>query len=142
MLKVLIVEDELMIADFLEETLVDAGYEVCGIASTMAAAIALDKRHNPDLGVIDLRLSGGECGTEIAAALRRRGGFGVLYATGNPHHVLLEQAEGEGCITKPYLGSNVVSALGVVSEKMSNRPLSAFPQGFRLLDSPAPSYAA
>jgi DNA-binding response OmpR family regulator len=142
MLKVLIVEDELMIADFLEETLVDAGYEVCGIASTMATAMALAERHNPDLGVIDLRLSGGECGTEIAAALRRRGGFGVLYATGNPHHALLEQAEGEGCISKPYLGSNVVSALRVVSERLSDRPLSAFPQGFRLLGSPSASRAA
>jgi len=142
MLKVLIVEDELMIADFLEEALVDAGYEVCGIASTMVTAIELGERHNPDLGVIDLRLSGGESGTEIAAALRRRGGFGVLYATGNPHHVLLEQAEGEGCISKPYLGSNVVSALRVVSERMFDRPLSAFPQGFRLLGPTPASQAA
>ncbi len=85
---------------------------------------------------------GGECGTEIAAALRRRGGFGVLYATGNPHHALLDQAEGEGCITKPYLGSNVVSALRVVSERRSNRPLSAFPKGFRLLGPTPASYAA
>ena len=69
----------------------------------------------------------------IAAALRRRGDFGVLYATGNPDHVFLNQAEGEGCITKPYLARNVVSALKVVSERMSNLPLSALPKGFRLL---------
>jgi len=142
MLKVLIVEDELMIADFLEETLTDAGYEVCGIARTMATAIEIGERHNPDLGVIDLRLSGGECGTAVAAALRRRGDFGVLYATGNPDHVLLSQAEGEGCISKPYLGSNVVSALRVVSERRSNRPLSAFPHGLRLLGPTPASQAA
>ncbi len=142
MLKVLIVEDELMIADFLEETLADAGYEVCGIASTVAAAIEIGERHNPDLGVIDLRLSGGECGTAVAAALRRNGDFGVLYATGNPDHALLSQAEGEGCITKPYLACNVVSALRVVSERLSKLPMSAFPQGFKLLGSTSASYAA
>jgi len=135
-LTVLIVEDELMIADFLEETLVDAGFEVCGIARTLAEAIALNEQHRPNLSVIDLRLSNGEHGTEVAAALRQRSRLGVLYATGNPYHPLLDQAEGEGCISKPYLANNVVSALHIVSERISNRPLSAFPQGFRLLDAP------
>lgn len=131
-----------MVADFLEETLVDAGYGVCGIARTLAEAIALNEQHHPDLSVIDIRLSNGEHGTEVAAALRQRSRLGVLYATGNPYHPLLDHAEGEGCISKPYLGCNIVSALGVISEKMSNRPLSAFPQGFRLLDAPLVSYAA
>ncbi len=133
MSKVLIVEDELMIADFLEEILTEAGYEVCGIASTMAEAIEISERRNPNLGVIDMRLSGGESGMAIAAALRRRGNLGVLYATGNPDHAFLSQAEGEGCITKPYLARDIVSALQVVHERMSNLPLSALPKGFRLL---------
>ena len=41
MLKVLIAEDELMIADMAEETLVKHGYEVCGIARTVAEAVRL-----------------------------------------------------------------------------------------------------
>jgi response regulator of citrate/malate metabolism len=41
MLKVLIAEDELMIADMAEETLVKHGYEVCGIARTVAGAVRL-----------------------------------------------------------------------------------------------------
>ena len=39
--KVLIAEDDLMIADMLEMSLVDSGYEVCGIARTVAEAVAL-----------------------------------------------------------------------------------------------------
>ncbi len=142
MFKVLIVEDELMIAEFLEDALSAAGYEVCGIASTVADAIELGERHNPDLGVIDLCLPGGEYGTEIATALRRRGRFGVLYATGNPEHPRLGQAEGEGCIAKPYSASSVVSALRIVGERMSNHPVSASPRGFRLLGSTVTAYAA
>jgi two-component system, response regulator PdtaR len=134
MQKVLIVEDDFMVADCLEEILVDAGYEVCGITGEVAEAIELGKQHHPDLGVIDLRLTNGRYGTEVAAALCPGGGFGVLYATGNPDHPLLSHAEGEGCISKPYTATSVVSALRVVSERMSKCPvLSTFPLGFRLL---------
>jgi DNA-binding response OmpR family regulator len=131
---VLIVEDDFMIADCLEEILVEAGFTVCGIAATVAEAIALGEQRDPDLGVIDLRLAEGGVGTDVAAALRLRGGFGVLYASGNPDHPLLQSAEGEASIGKPYTAKSVVAALGIVREKMSGLPLSAFPQGFRLLE--------
>lgn len=142
MLKVLIVEDDLMIADLLEQILADAGYEVCGVAGTMAEAIKISERRNPDLGVIDLSLPNGECGARIAAALRRRGRFGVLYATGSPGRPRLARAEGEGCIAKPYRACDLVAALRVVWERMSDRPLSAFPRGFRLLHPRPASRAA
>src|ERR1700681_237271 len=65
MLKVLIAEDDLMIADTAEEILVECGYEVCGIARTVAEGIALGLRHKPDLALIDLRLGDGGLGTAI-----------------------------------------------------------------------------
>lgn len=142
MIKVLIVENEPIIAELLAENLGEAGYEVCGIASTVAQAIEIGTRDKPDLGVINVHLSGGEYGTEIAATLRRRRAFGVLYATGNPLHPRLIDAEGEGCISKPYLACNIVSALRIVTEQMSNRPLPAFPRGFRLLSSSSTLHAA
>ncbi len=74
--KVLIVEDELMIADMVEEVIVDSGYEVCGIARTVAEAIALGERHLPDIAIIDLRLAEGGKGTEVAAILGRRENLG------------------------------------------------------------------
>lgn len=135
MLKVLIVEDDFMIADCLEEILLEAGYEVCGIASGVTEAIQLGEQHHPDLGVIDLKLADGGYGTEVAAALCPRGGFGVLYATGNPEHPRFNDAEGEGCLAKPYSAKSVVAALHVVSDRMAKLPtLSAFPEGFRLLN--------
>ena len=44
MLRVLIVEDDLMLADFAEETLVEHGYEVSGIARSVSEAIALARQ--------------------------------------------------------------------------------------------------
>lgn len=134
MLKVLIIEDNLLIADLVEEVLTAAGYAVCGIARTVAKAVELGVLHNPDLGVFDLRLANGEHGTEAATALRRHGKIGVLYATANNSHPLLRHAEGEGCIVKPYSATELIAALGIVREIMCGRPVpSQLPHGFRLL---------
>src|ERR1700694_3680523 len=102
MLKVLIAEDDLMIADMVEEVLIDHGYEVCGIARTVADAVTLGRRHRPDLAVIDMRLADGGLGTEIAAQLGPLGRLGILYATVNMSHLLLTVPEGDACLVKPY----------------------------------------
>lgn len=138
-MSVLIVEDDLSIADCLEEVLIDAGFGVCGIACTVADAVELATSHDPGLGVIDVNLGAGRTGTEIAAALRRRGPFGVLYVTGNPEHPALAAAEGEGCLTKPYSMRGIVAALGIVGALVAGRPVSsAFPRGFRRIGAAYP----
>jgi DNA-binding response OmpR family regulator len=83
MLKVLIAEDDLLMADMLADLLVTSGYEVCGIASTVEEGVQLGERHKPDLAVLDLRLEAGRLGSEIAARLTGPSRPGILYATGN-----------------------------------------------------------
>jgi two-component system, response regulator PdtaR len=132
--KVLIVDDDLMLADNLEDVLIAGGYDVCGIASNVTDAIRIGRATHPNLGVIDLRLGDGGFGTEVATALRCYGEFGVLYSTGNPEHTLLAHAEGEGCITKPFMPASLLTALRIVRDRMADIPASAaFPKGFRLL---------
>ena len=82
MLKVLIAEDELMIADLLEDALITSGYEVCGIARTVDEAVALAALHKPDLAILDVRLAQGNRGPDIARRLSGRATLGILYATG------------------------------------------------------------
>ncbi len=53
---ILIVEDEIITAEDLRETLIQGGYSVCGIATTMDEAIQLAKRKKPDLALIDIVL--------------------------------------------------------------------------------------
>jgi CheY-like chemotaxis protein len=114
MLKVLIVEDDLMIADMAEEMLVEHGYEVCGIARSVAEAVALGLRHQPDLAIIDLRLADGDLGTEVAAQLKALGRLGVLYATGNMAQIIL--TDGDACLAKPYSGPDLMRGLEIVAE--------------------------
>lgn len=132
--KVIIAEDDLLIADLLEEVLVTAGYDVCGLASTVTEAVDLCNRLNPDLAVIDVRLAAGGVGTDVAAKIVSREKLGILYATGNAGHVVLTASDGEACITKPYLPDDIVRALRIVSEIVGTGTVSApFPRNFQLL---------
>jgi two-component system, response regulator PdtaR len=143
MLKVLIAEDELMIADLLEETLILSGYEVCGIARTVDEAVALAELHKPDLAVLDVRLAQGNRGPDIARKLGNRGPLGILYATGeDPRHSTLTLADGSASIAKPYQVEDVARALAIVREiKTLGKATPPFPLGFRLLPEVAPSSA-
>src|SRR5450631_3446087 len=135
MLKVMIAEDDLMMADMLEDVLVEGGYEVCGIARTVEQGVELGERHQPDLAVLDLRLAGGGLGTEIASRLDRRGQLGVLYATGNVDHAGLTKADGEACLGKPYRPEDVVRALKIVEQIVTTGDASQpFPRGFSVLN--------
>jgi CheY-like chemotaxis protein len=134
LLKVLIAEDDLIIADLAEEILVDKGYEVCGIARTVAEALALAQHYKPDLAVLDLRLADGDLGTEIAAQLLPLGRLGVLHATGNVSQVVLTTADGDACLSKPYSSADLVRGLEIVAEIVATgTALPPFPQGFQVL---------
>ena len=143
MLKVLIAEDELMIADLLEETLSAAGYEVCGMARTVDEAVSLANLHKPDLAVLDVRLARGDRGPEIARRLISMTTLGILYATGDdPRHSMLTLADGSAAIAKPYVFEDVVRALVIVREiKTVGTATPPFPPGFRLLPESAPADA-
>lgn len=134
MLKVLIAEDDLMIADMAEEMLIAEGYEVCGIARTVAAAVALGRQHMPDLAVLDLRLADGGLGTQIAAQLAGQPKLGILYATANVSDALLTATDGHACLAKPYSAAALVRGLEIVTEIVATGSASPpFPVGFRLL---------
>jgi CheY-like chemotaxis protein len=134
MLKVMIAEDSLMLADVLAEIIVGAGYDVCGIAHTVEEAIELGLSQKPDLAVLDLRLADGRLGTEIAARLTSLDRLGVLYSTGNVSRLMLTAADGQACLYKPYSTDTLLRSLAIVVDIAAGKTVSPpFPQGFRVL---------
>ncbi|HVJ53754.1 MAG TPA: response regulator [Aliidongia sp.] len=134
MLKVLIAEDDLMIADMIEELLASHGYVVCGIARTVADAVSLTRRHKPDLAIIDLRLADKRLGTEIVAQLDALDRPGVLYATGNIAQVELTSADGQACLVKPFRTSELLRSLEIVTEIVATgRASPPLPRGLHIL---------
>jgi len=136
--KVLIAEDDLMMADMIEDILIVHGYEVCGIASTVAEAIRLGSFHKPELAILDLRLANSGLGTEIASQLRSLGRLGVLYATGYASNVPLTAADGDACLSKPYRPDQLLHSLQLVADiVVSGKATPPFPTGFHTLRMPA-----
>lgn len=136
MKKVLIAEDNVLIADMLEDFLVSGGYEVCGIARTVDEAVALADLHKPDLAVLDFRLADGGYGSEIGPRLKDRGRLGILYATGNGADDGLTMADGQAYIGKPYRMQDMLRALNIVDEIRTTKggfSSSPFPENFHLL---------
>ena len=128
---VMIAEDDLFMADMLEEALAANGYEVCGIARTVEKAVELGERHKPDLAVLDIRLADGGLGTDIPARLKSQGHMGVLYASGHVGQMSLTKADGEALIVKPYRSEDVIRALRIVEQIVSTAmPHGTFPKGF------------
>ncbi len=123
-----------MMADMLEEILIDGGYEVCGIVRTVKDGISLARSCKPDLALLDIGLADGGIGTDIAAAIDRSGGLGVLYATGNASAAALTQTNGEAWLSKPYRAADILRSLQIVEEIVSTGQASPpFPRGLHIL---------
>ena len=133
--KVMIAEDDPLMAGMLEETLVANGYDVCGTAGTVEKAVELGERYKPDLAVLDIRLADGGLGTEIPARLKSQGHMGVLYASGHVGQMSLTSGDGEALIVKPYRSDDVIRGLRIVEQIISSRNAPRhFPKGFSVLN--------
>jgi two-component system, response regulator PdtaR len=130
---VLIVEDDLMIADMLEEVLVLEGFQVCGIARSPNTAIALAEQHHPDLAIVDVHLVDNGLGTDVACELVKRYQTGILYTTGNVEAVT--HAAGHACLPKPFRLRDAAKALKIVIELIEHGSMTATPpEGLVLLN--------
>ena len=82
-MKVLIVEDEVLIAMHLELLVTEFGHEVCATAPSAAEAIAHAAAHRPDVALMDVRLAGGGSGIEAAGELLRLHGVRCIFLSAN-----------------------------------------------------------
>lgn len=111
--RVLIVEDEFLIAMLAEDALCDAGLEVVGVAATFEEAVALGERMRPDLVLMDIRLASTRDGIEAATEIRRRFGIPSLFTSANHDEATMMRAEPAkpiGWLLKPYSPEALVSA--------------------------------
>lgn len=131
-LRVLIVEDEVLIALELEALLADAGHEIVGVADCAEQAVAIGLSCAPDLALVDLHLADGPTGVEVARELCRGTSTTVLFMTANAKRIPDDFAGAAGVIGKPYSARLVRGALRFVAERRSGVPTAAPPDGMQL----------
>ena len=79
--RVLIVEDEYIVAADLEAKLADMGYDVTGLAASGEEALSIADQKRPDIVLIDIRLQGRMSGREAAQLIQRKTGAVVVFIT-------------------------------------------------------------
>ena len=130
-LRILVVEDEVLIALELECLLDDLGHVTVGIAGSSAEAIALGRSAEPDVAFVDIHLVDGPTGVEVARALASDPRITVVFMTANAKRIPDDFAGAIGVIAKPYSESVVASILDWVADRRAGRvPTHSAPDGF------------
>ena len=109
--RILIVEDDFLVASQAETALQDAGFDVTGIAATAEEAIALAQTSKPSLVVMDIRLAGKRDGIDTAIELFREQGIRCIFATAHTDRQVRERGEIAsplGWLQKPYTMRSLV----------------------------------
>ncbi len=132
-MRILIVEDEALIAMVLVDSLEDAGHHVMGPASTMAEALALcEAAPPPELAVLDIDLRDGSSGVDVARALFERWGVPSIFASGRAMEAQRARDVALGCIRKPYGVETVLRGVEAAREVMGGRTPRHVPVGLEL----------
>ncbi len=108
-LRVLIVEDEELIAMLLAETVEALGHDVCATAATQAAAIVAAELHRPNFMIVDSGLADG-CGVDAVEAILRTGFIPHLFVTGNALEVAAQRPDAI-ILQKPFFVPELAAAI-------------------------------
>jgi len=102
--KILIVEDEHIVAMGIRAMLKNLGYTVTGVASSGEEAISKAESTRPDLVLMDIMLKGDLDGIEASKEIKKRSGIPVVYLTACSDRKILENIwnTGSGYIIKPF----------------------------------------
>jgi DNA-binding response OmpR family regulator len=121
-LRVLIVEDEVLLAMELELVLADGGHEVIGHAMTCDDALALAKEKNPDIAFVDIHLLDGPTGIAACEKIRKETAASVVFLSANASRIPHDFAGAVGVIGKPYSMAGINSAIDYLTEGIADPP--------------------
>jgi len=126
-LKILVVEDEALVAMLIEDAVRLHGHRVVGVADTAAAAYEIVARDRPDIALCDVRLADGDSGLSIASTLAE-GGIACLFLSGNcpgtSAHPLIV-----GCLPKPFHTASIGAAILAAHALALGQPVTQPPPG-------------
>ncbi|WP_454761646.1 response regulator [Caulobacter segnis] len=138
-LDVLIVEDEMLLAIELEYLVEEVGCHSLGCAMSSDEAVDLAEKLHPDLALVDVHLSDGPTGVDVARKISQDCGGVALFMTANVKRLPEDFAGACGVIGKPYSEHGVKTALSYLRFCLQQGHVPGpVPVGLTL----APAYAA
>lgn len=149
MRRILLVDDEIIIATQLEERLTQMGYSVVGIASSGPAAVDMAEKLAPDLVLMDIVMPGEPDGIGAARIIREQNGIPFIFLTAHTDQDLIRRAkdlEPLGYIMKPFQEGQITAAIEIAlhnegiagrlrqSEKRYRKLVEIIPHGIVEID--------
>jgi CheY-like chemotaxis protein len=121
--RILVVEDEAVVALANAAILEALGYEVVGPTDTAEEALALASTEQPTLALVDIRIKGEMDGIELGERLRQRG-CGVVFVTGQNDKATRGRAEAikpDGYLLKPFTPEGLDETIAAVIAEVRRR---------------------
>lgn len=118
--RVLVAEDDAIIAEAICDRLTDAGYEVVARAESGAVAVEAALALRPDLILMDVRLEGDMDGIRASELINEKMRVPVIYLTGDSDHKTLQRAKAAsayGYVLKPFHIRNLIVAIEVAVDR-------------------------
>jgi DNA-binding NtrC family response regulator len=128
--RILIVEDEFIVAHDLKMILSRAGYEIAGIADSVKGALVILEQHEVGLVLLDIFLKGKQTGIDLANILMEKD-IPFIYISANSNEKVLEAAKSTspyGFIVKPYRDKDVLLSIDIAryrKEQVQNLKISS-----------------
>ena len=123
-LKILIVEDEIIVAEDLKQRLENLGYNIVGIAAKGRDALKITGETNPDLILMDIMLKGELDGIDTAQTIRNVYNIPFIYLTGSTDNTIRERAETTkplGYIIKPFDDIGIQNSIEIAFINKKNK---------------------
>ena len=130
--KILIVEDEVVIAEHLKLLLNKSGYKEVAIADSLIGTMVVLEEFKPELALLDVRLNGKMEGIEVAKYLNNHHPIPYLYITAHSDEAVLSsilETKPSAYISKPFKSPDVLAAVNIALHK-TEKDLFHFKHGF------------
>lgn len=115
-LKVLIIEDDMIVALNVAESVATAGFEVAGIAADAEDGLWLAEQRRPDIAIVDVKLRGEIDGLTVGRELVANYNVAVIFATACEDDVVRQGLEiARSILPKPYSSDDVVAELKLIA---------------------------
>lgn len=123
-IRILIVEDEVVIAEDMKMMLQNVGYDVSGVAYSHPEAIQSLQANTPDIILIDINLGGVKDGIDLADYVNKNFSIPLIYATSNTDPHTLEKAKktlSNGYLLKPFSQDDLFTAIEIAIANFENQ---------------------
>ena len=123
-IKILVVEDEIIIADHICDSLEELGYEPLEPAINYTEAIETIEAEKPDIAILDIQLAGKKTGIDLAKTIKENYDFPFIFLTSNADATtvgLAKEVMPPAYLIKPFTKDDLFSSIEIALHNFSKK---------------------